>query len=164
MWILLNYPSDNSRKVNNLILQKSWPICWSELLRNYVLEFRDPISHSCYPYAVLRGRFSTLHLMCMSTTLHGYHYFKGTLTWDFRPTSPGSLIHRLKHFRIWLRIREDNRQSWLHSDTAVQPTFFSNIFANHSTHCFYKEIWLGCTWHSGVIDTAVTLDLIFEWL
>jgi hypothetical protein len=30
-------------------------------------------------------------------------------------TDPGSLTHRLRPFRIWLRIREDNRQSWLHS-------------------------------------------------
>jgi hypothetical protein len=60
---------------------------------------------------------------------------------------------------------------------------FLNSFANNSTHCFHKEICLGCTWHRGVIDaavtctavsltplckydTAVTLDLIFErlWL
>jgi hypothetical protein len=33
---------------------------------------------------------------------------------------------------------------------------FSNIFAYNPTHCFYKEIWLTCTCHSGVIDTAVT--------
>jgi hypothetical protein len=35
--------------------------------------------------------------------------------------------------------------------------FFSNIFANNSTHCFYKDIWLGCTRHSGIIDTAVPI-------
>jgi hypothetical protein len=57
-------------------------------------------------------------------------------------------------------------------DTAVLPNFFLNIFTNNLKHCFYKEIWLGCTRHSGVIDTdvyckydtAVTLNLIFEWL
>jgi hypothetical protein len=73
----------------------------------------------------------------MGEKTEGKKFLKGTLTRDFRPvffhqtTSSGSLIHRLKPFRIWLLIREDNRQSWL---------------------------------HSGVIETAVTLDLILEWL
>jgi hypothetical protein len=51
----------------------------------------------------------------------------GTLTRDFQPLF--FFIQQLPHvpFRIWLRIREDNPQSWLHSggnDTAVQPIFF----------------------------------------
>jgi hypothetical protein len=67
------------------------------------------------------------------STKKGYRYFskaiknnktiKGTLT-RHKTTSPGTLIHRLKPFRIWLRIRADNRQSWLHSgviDTVVTP-------------------------------------------
>jgi hypothetical protein len=45
-------------------------------------------------------------------------------------------------------------QSWFDTN------FFSNIFANNSTHCFYTEIWLGCTRHSGVIDTTVTCTLV----
>jgi hypothetical protein len=76
------------------------------------------------------------------------------------------------------------------TDTAVHPTL-SNIFANdpkHYRYCSYGEIWLGCTLHSGIndttvtcravsmtllwlaqryqckYDTAVTLDLLFEWL
>jgi hypothetical protein len=33
---------------------------------------------------------------------------------------------------------------------------FSNIFANNQINCFYKEIRLSCTRHSGVNDTAGT--------
>jgi hypothetical protein len=78
-------------------------------------------------------------------------------------TSPGSLIHRLKPFRIWLRIHEDNQQSWFHSgvnDTAVQPTF-KKISSRVIWHMlFYKEIWLDCTRNSSVIDTAVTCTAV----
>jgi hypothetical protein len=59
----------------------------------------------------------------------------GTLTRDFRAlcffhqtTSPGPLIHGLKPFRIWFRIREDNQKNWLHigdNDTAVLVTAVS---------------------------------------
>jgi hypothetical protein len=77
--------------------------------------------------------------------------FKGTLTPDFRPLFFSS-----------------NNFPWV-LDTQVEAfsNMASNIFANNSTHCFfYKEIWLGCTQPSGVFDTSVTLDLIFErlWL
>jgi hypothetical protein len=91
-------------------------------------------------------------------------YRKGTLTRDFRPLcfSSNNFLwvpdtqHRLKPFRVWLRIRKENRQSWLHSgviDTAVQPTFFfSRISSRIIWHTFfYKEICLDCKWHSGVI-------------
>jgi hypothetical protein len=44
------------------------------------------------------------------------HYVKGTVSRDFQPlvfftnqTPPRALTHRLKPFRIWLRIRRNNR-------------------------------------------------------
>jgi hypothetical protein len=116
-------------------------------------------------------------------------WFKGTR--DFR-TPHRPLIHGLKPFWIWLRICGVNRlwncrfsSQRVHSgviDTAVRPTL-SKIFMNDPKRCFYAGIWFGCTrhMHSGVIDTAVTctaesltplykydtavtLDLFFEWL
>jgi hypothetical protein len=54
--------------------------------------------------------------------------------WFFFPsnsTPHRPLIHEVKPFCLWLRIRGENRQRWL---------------------------------HSGVNDTAVTLDLMFDWL
>jgi hypothetical protein len=82
-------------------------------------------------------------------------HFKGTLTRDFRPvfvhqtTSHGSLIHRLKLFRIWLRIREDNRKSLLLSgviDTAVTCTAVSIIIWGLTRDRFllqrcYTQLW-----------------------
>jgi hypothetical protein len=72
-------------------------------------------------------------------------------------TSPGSLIHRLKPFGMWLQICEDNWGSWLYSgvnDTAVQP--FCQIFLWMIWHCFFLSMTLLCKY-----DTAITLDLIF---
>jgi hypothetical protein len=86
-------------------------------------------------------------------------------------TSPGSLTHRLKPFRIWLWICEDNRQSLLHSgvmDTAVtgtavsmtplcnQQRIFSRIIvirksalAAHGTAVSLTQLWFAqrCQWH-----------------
>jgi hypothetical protein len=80
----------------------------------------------------------TATFFCLFFSLFFPKGLKGTLTRDFRPlffhqtTSPGSLIHR---------IREDNRQSWLHTvhsgviDIAVPQT--SRIL-RHTV--FLKEI------------------------
>jgi hypothetical protein len=46
------------------------------------------------------------------------------------------MLHRLKPFRIWLRIRKDNQQSDCGVMTPLCNQLFSNIFANNSTHCF----------------------------
>jgi hypothetical protein len=77
-------------------------------------------------------------------------------------------------FRIWLRICEDNQQSWC-SAVSLMPlwqvqrchwhrcatNFCSNIFANNSTNSYFlKGIWLGGTQHSGVIDTTVTCTAV----
>jgi hypothetical protein len=45
------------------------------------------------------------------------------------------------------------------NDTAGQTTL-PNILANVHKHCFYEEIWLGCTQHSCVNDTAVTCTAV----
>jgi hypothetical protein len=73
-------------------------------------------------------------------------------------TPPRPLIHGLKPFWIWLQIRGENRQRWLHSGV--------NDIANDPKHCFYAEIWLGCTHQSGVIDTAVNKigDFVVDFL
>jgi hypothetical protein len=61
-------------------------------------------------------------------------------------------------FWIFLRIRKENRQSWLHSE--CQWHRCCRISSWIIWHTFYAEIWLGCTRHSGVIDTAVTFTAV----
>jgi hypothetical protein len=49
------------------------------------------------------------------------------------------------------------------NDTAVQIWHYCD-FGPHIREVFFAEIWLGCTRHSGVIDTAVPGDLLFDRL
>jgi hypothetical protein len=91
--------------------------------------------------------------------------FIGTLTRDFRSlvfsstTSPVPLIHGLKPFRIWLRIREGNRQGWLHSgvnDTAMHITVVSM-----TPLCMSQQYqWHRCACHSSANDTAVHITAV----
>jgi hypothetical protein len=56
-------------------------------------------------------------------------------------TSPGRLIHRLNPFRIQLRIREENWQSWLHRDvTACHGHCCATNFVEYL--CEWSEILL----------------------
>jgi hypothetical protein len=95
---------------------------------------------------------------------------KGTLTRDFRPlffsskNSPRPLIHGLKPFWIWLRIRGENqlwnrRCNWHRCDkkrSLVNTKILHSIFVIFAQRCQ----WLRCACNSGVNDITVQVTVV----
>jgi hypothetical protein len=136
-----------------------------EVSTPFLLKKLTSISCRIFKYSTFRSEF----------LLKGPWHKIFNVCFFHQTTFPGSLIHRLKPFWIWLRIREDNWLSRLHSsviDTVVKPTYcriFSQIIwhtvfiwkSDSAAHRTAVSVTLLCKY-----DTAVTLGLTFKrlWL
>jgi hypothetical protein len=145
-----------------------------------LLYFTVPISTHSTQIIYKWGFFS----LCTAKLYSALFFWFSTSIFS-QTTSPGPLIHGLKPFWIQLRIREDIRQSCLHSGvkyTTVHVTAVS-LIPLFNQLCLISSRMIRntrltrlhtaaqchsyrCNIHSGVIDTAVTCtcnDTAVQW-
>jgi hypothetical protein len=96
---------------------------------------------------VLLVNYTEVNVLALKGTWHEIFYL--CFFCSHQTTPPRPLMHGLKPVRIWLRIRRENRQRWLHSGVNVHVTALSMCMSQRCQ----------CSCHSGVNVHVTALSM-----